>query len=207
MDNPWQKISLSDYENHMSLGSVGQLQAMNRIMREQCSSFPSSEIMLLGAAGGNGLEHIDPTRTTHVYAVDINAEYLKLCSRRFPNLKGILSCLCMDLTDDAAELPHAGLLIANLLIEYIGYGHFQRIVDRVGPKWVSCVIQVDPEDAFVSDSPYLHVFDCLEEIHRSIDADLLREKLAEIDYRSIGKEEFPLPNGKSLLRLDFQAKR
>jgi len=56
----------------------------------------------------------------------------------------------------------------------------------------------------VSDSPNLYVFDGLEEIHRSIDADLLREKLAEIGYRSIGKEEFPLPNGKKLLRLDFQ---
>ncbi len=27
--NPWEEISLSDYENHMSLDSVKQLQAMN----------------------------------------------------------------------------------------------------------------------------------------------------------------------------------
>lgn len=109
------------------------------------------------------------------------------------------------MTDDAEELPHAGLLIANLLIEYIGYGHFRRIVDRVRPKWVSCVIQVDEGENFVSDSPYLHVFDCLDQIHQSIDGGMLREGLAEIGYRSIGREEFPLPNGKKLLRLDFQA--
>lgn len=90
MDNPWQEIPLSDYENHMSLVSVGQLQAMNRIMLDQCTAFPSPEIMLLGAAGGNGLEHIDPARTAHVYAVDINAEYLQSCMNRFPNLDGIL---------------------------------------------------------------------------------------------------------------------
>lgn len=196
MDNPWQEIPLSDYENHMSLVSVGQLQAMNRIMLDQCTAFPSPEIMLLGAAGGNGLEHIDPARTAHVYAVDINAEYLQSCMNRFPNLDGILSCLCVDLTDDAEELPHAGLLIANLLIEYIGYGHFWRIVDRVRPKWVSCVIQVDEGENFVSDSPYLHVFDCLDQIHQSIDGAMLREGLSEIGYRSIGKEEFLLPNGK-----------
>ena len=33
--NPWKEISLSDYENHMSLESVHQLQALNRIMKEQ----------------------------------------------------------------------------------------------------------------------------------------------------------------------------
>ncbi len=33
--NPWKEISLSDYENHMSLDSAHQLQALNRIMKEQ----------------------------------------------------------------------------------------------------------------------------------------------------------------------------
>ncbi len=33
--NPWEKISLSDYENHMSLKSVYQLQILNEIMRGQ----------------------------------------------------------------------------------------------------------------------------------------------------------------------------
>lgn len=31
--NPWEEISLSDYENHMRLDSVRQLQTMNRMMR------------------------------------------------------------------------------------------------------------------------------------------------------------------------------
>lgn len=31
MDNPWKEIKLDDYENHMSLDSVKQLQAMNEI--------------------------------------------------------------------------------------------------------------------------------------------------------------------------------
>ena len=30
MSNPWKDISLSDYENHMSLDSVMQLQSMNQ---------------------------------------------------------------------------------------------------------------------------------------------------------------------------------
>ncbi len=30
MSNPWEEVSLKDYENHMSLDSVKQLQIMNR---------------------------------------------------------------------------------------------------------------------------------------------------------------------------------
>ena len=68
--NPWKKIGLSDYENHMSLESVQQLQALNRIMKEQFSNYEllrkktdiheelHGNVMILGVAGGNGLEHI-----------------------------------------------------------------------------------------------------------------------------------------------------
>ncbi len=33
MSNPWEEISLNDYENHMSLDSVKQLQIMNTEVR------------------------------------------------------------------------------------------------------------------------------------------------------------------------------
>ena len=34
MPNPWKEISLDDYEKHMSLDSVRQLQALDPIMEE-----------------------------------------------------------------------------------------------------------------------------------------------------------------------------
>ena len=33
MSNPWESISLTDYENHMRLNSVKQLQTMNEMMK------------------------------------------------------------------------------------------------------------------------------------------------------------------------------
>ena len=57
MPNPWEEISLEDYENHMSLDSVNQLQTMNAIMKEQFSAYAADTAMILGVAGGNGLEH------------------------------------------------------------------------------------------------------------------------------------------------------
>lgn len=58
MKNPWEEISLADYENHMQLDSVMQLQGLNQMMKGQFEAYPVSDVMILGIAGGNGLEHI-----------------------------------------------------------------------------------------------------------------------------------------------------
>ena len=42
MVNPWKEISLSDYENHMSLDSVKQLQSLNRTMKEQFNDYENN---------------------------------------------------------------------------------------------------------------------------------------------------------------------
>lgn len=77
MRNPWEDIRLSDYEKHMSLDSVKQLQAMNDLMKKQLNDYSVSTVMILGVAGGNGLEHIDKSKYHRVYGVDINAAYLE----------------------------------------------------------------------------------------------------------------------------------
>ena len=59
MKNPWEEIELSDYENHMKLDSVKQLQFLNVMMKNQFNSYPIKTVMILGIAGGYGLEHIN----------------------------------------------------------------------------------------------------------------------------------------------------
>ena len=146
MGNPWEEISLDDYENHMSLDSVKQLQTMNSIMKEQFDAYPVNNAMVLGVAGGNGLEHVSREKYHSVYGVDINADYLSAVSKRYANLSNVLKCLKIDLIHDADQLPHAQLLIANLLIEYIGYDAFQKVICKVNPQYVSCVIQINTDD-------------------------------------------------------------
>ena len=207
MKNPWESIRLADYESHMGLDSVGQLQAMNRMMEQQLTAYGTDTAMLLGAAGCNGLEHVTRETYRRVYAVDINDAYLQAVEARYAHLTGVLVCLCLDLTRQADDLPRAALVIANLLIEYIGYPAFCRVLEAVRPEYVSCVIQVNGESVdgtWVSDSPYLHVFDGLEAIHHQIDEAGLRAALGEAGYRPILRAAEGLPNGKSLLRLDFR---
>lgn len=203
MKHPWEEIDLSDYEKHMSLDSVQQLQAMNGMMKEQFYAYPAQSVMILGIAGGNGLEHIDKQVIHKVYGVDINENYLEACVARYPELQGTLETIHIDLTQSAECLPHADLLIANLLIEYIGYDCFQKVVKVVKPRFVSCVIQINTDASFVSDSPYLHVFDRLEEVHCQMEGPALTQAMERIGYQKERHLEKELPNGKKLVRMDF----
>ena len=204
MKNPWQEIPLTDYENHMKLDSVMQLQTMNEMMKDQFNTYPISSLMILGIAGGNGLEHIQKDKFEKLYGVDVNSAYLQEVTFRYPNLKGLLECLCINLIDEANRLPKADMVIANLLIEYIGYECFQKVIQRVNPKYVSCIIQINMEDNWVSDSPYLHVFDKLEQVHHQMGEQALEKSMIEIDYHTIKTLERMLPNGKKLVQIDFE---
>ena len=205
MANPWEEISLSDYENHMSLSSVMQLQAMNHLMKSQFEAYPVKTAMVLGIAGGNGLEHVNTSKYSMVYGIDINTDYLKAVAERYADLGDLLQCIHLNLIEEYDKLPHAELLIANLLIEYIGYDVFVMAVSQVKPAYVCCVIQINTDkDSWVSDSPYLHGFDRLDEVHHQMEPDALCTAMSGIGYRRIMESETPLPNGKSLMRIDFQ---
>ena len=125
MKNPWEEISLTDYENHMKLDSVMQLQAMNEMMKNQFHAYPVSSVAVFGVAGGNGLEYIQKDKFKKVYGIDINSDYLKEVNKRYSELDEILECLCIDLINETDKLPKADMVVANLLIEYFGYECFQ----------------------------------------------------------------------------------
>jgi len=207
MANPWEKIELSDYENHMSLESVYQLQVLNQMMGEQFEACDTDTIMILGIAGGNGLEHIDKNKIKKVYGVDVNQDFLAECKKRYEALGDVLETICADLSDEHLQMPHSGLLVANLLVEYIGYESFQRIVGLVKPSYVSCIIQINTGESFVSDSPYLHAFDCLEEVHHQMEEKSLTDCMSQIGYGLKQTTEQFLPNGKKFVRLDYIARK
>ncbi|MDE6627575.1 MAG: methyltransferase type 11 [Lachnospiraceae bacterium] len=204
MANPWEEISLSDYENHMKLDSVMQLQNMNQMMKGQFNAYPVSSVMILGIAGGNGLEHIDRKKFQKIYGIDINEKYLRAVKERYTDISDILECIQLNLIEETNKLPKAELLVANLLIEYIGYDCFQKTVEQVQPKYVSCIIQINVDDSWVSDSPYIHAFDDLDKVHHQMEENSLVQTLKDIGYKRIAQIENPLPNGKKLVQLDFE---
>lgn len=204
MANPWEEISLSDYENHMKLDSVMQLQTLNTMMKGQLTVYPVNSVMILGVAGGNGLEYIDRNKFQKVYGIDINEEYLEAVRERYADISDILECIQLNLREETDRLPQAELLVANLLIEYIGYDCFQKAVEQAQPKYVSCVIQINADDSWVSDSPYIHAFDALYKVRHQMEENVLIQTLKDVGYELIAKKETPLPNGKKFVQLDFE---
>ncbi len=63
------------------------------------------------------------------------SENLKDTVKETQQKSDVLKCLKIDLINDADQLAGAQLLIANLLIEYIGYDPFQRVVCKVNPEY------------------------------------------------------------------------
>ncbi len=205
MVNPWKKIHLSDYENHMSLDSVKQLQSLNLIMKDQLSDYDVHTVMIMGIAGGNGLEHITNEKYQKVYGIDINEEFLRSTSERYKSLADILVCLNIDIVTETDKLPEAELLIANLLVEYVGYEAFTKALEKVKPQYVSCVVQINGDTTqWVSDSPYIHAFDELDSVHHQMEENELTLAMKDVGYKLISKTKESLPNGKSFVRLDYK---
>lgn len=205
MRNPWEDIKLSDYENHMSLDSVKQLQSMNHTMKSQFDDYDVHSVMVLGIAGGNGLEHISKEKYQKVYGVDINESYLTAVAERYSELSDVLECLKVDIINETDKLPNSDMVIANLFIEYVGYDAFSKAITKVKPHYVSCVLQINESiEQWVSDSPYLHAFDGLDSVHCQMEENALSDAMLKIGYKLIWNESDSLPNGKSLVRLDYE---
>ena len=149
-------------------------------------------------------KRFDESKIKKVYGVDVNRDFLTECEKRYAHLEGTFEAVCADLLSEDLQLPSAELVVANLLVEYIGYECFEKVIGQVKPKYVSCIIQINTGDTFVSDSPYLHAFDCLGEVHHQMEETALTESMQRIGYvpgRILLRE---LPNGKKFIRLDFE---
>ena len=98
--------------------------------------------------------------------------------------------------------PHCVLLIANLLVEYIGYTRFQTLAKQSSAV-IRVVILQDFAEGFVSNSPDFPSFAALNTIHEQLQEVELTRSMLSIDYSLSKRTLSPLPNGKALLRLDY----
>jgi predicted RNA methylase len=208
MQNAWLGVPISDYEAHMSFEGVEQLQALNQILSEQLDAFDTESVMILGITGGNGLEHIDTAKIKEIIGIDINPEYLAVCKERHAELGTKLRLMNMDVTSAEAILPHADLVIANMFLEYVNLHDFARKLIAAEPVYFSCTYQQEKTSGiqFVSSSPYADVFDDVSELHSTVAADEVKREMSEIGMALTGTTEYPLPNGKAFVRLDFAQK-
>ena len=70
-EHPWLGIDLDVYERHMTDASVSQIQRLREITEDQLVTHTPRTVGILGVAGGNGLDVIDPTAVDTVYGFDM----------------------------------------------------------------------------------------------------------------------------------------
>lgn len=204
-EHPWLGIDLDVYERHMSDPGVGQLQRLREITSEQLSAHRARTIGILGIAGGNGLDLIDPHSVDGVYGYDINARYLAACAARYRSAFGDRLHLRETELDRTVRIEPVELLIANLLVEYVGVSEFGAFVaaNHVAVGRLSCVVQRSERAGFVSATRDTSAFDGLAAVSSDVDPERLASELDDAGFLNTLTREYSLPNGKSLIRQDF----
>jgi len=205
-EHPWRGIDLDVYERHMADSRVGQLQRLRDITGEQLAAYPSRAVGVLGVAGGNGLDLIDPQSTDAVYGYDINPGYLDACEARYRDALGDRLHLIETSIDRSVRIEPVDLIIANLIVEYVGAEEFVAFAAANARSIgvLSCVIQRNDAAGFVSSTDHSSSFDGLASVSSDIDPEALTSAMSDAGFAALGRCECPLPNGKALVRQDFQ---
>ncbi len=120
--NPWLEIPLADYERHMSAPAVAQAEMLADVLRGLAERYRPRSLAVLGTAGGNGLDGIDPRVTERVVAVDIHPEYLETCGARHAARFAEFEPVHCDLNMGApfaepVELVYAALILESLDVD------------------------------------------------------------------------------------------
>src|SRR5581483_11213619 len=119
--DPWLNIPLDDYEAHMNAHAVGQLRVLSELFAEALASCRPESLAILGIAGGNGLEHVDPSVTRRVVGIDINPDYLDTLRQRH-GARLNLELHCCDLAQQSLMAEPVQLVHAALIFEHAGAG-------------------------------------------------------------------------------------
>ncbi len=141
-DNPWADLPLERYELHMS--EVMQDGPLAELFAEALAFCRPRSVAILGIAGGNGLDRIDPALTTRIVGVDINRSYLSCVNQRCGHLPG-LELHQLDLAAEPALFATVELVHAGLIFEHAGTRRcLDTAVSLVGPGGHLSVVLQEP---------------------------------------------------------------
>lgn len=117
--NPWLTVPLEDYEGHMDSPGVRQLAVLATLFARVLTLLRPRSVAVLGVAGGNGLNHIDPAVSQRVVGVDVHPDYLAEVGRRYP-APFPLELHCLNLATQRVDFAPVQLVHAALIFEHAG---------------------------------------------------------------------------------------
>jgi len=161
-------------------------------------SFRPASVAILGVAGGNGLDCVDPAVTHRICGIDINAEYLAATRQRYAALTG-LELHCLDLAEQQVNFLPVDLVHAALIFEHAGLEScLDNAIRLVAPGGVLSVVLQLPSttEPAVGNSSVASV-----QAHRNsfhfVDVEAFTQELARRGFHLEHTTTRPLPSGKS----------
>jgi len=196
--NPWLALPLGDYEGHMQSPDVDQLVPLSDLFSDVLRRHRPASVAILGIAGGNGLEHVDPSVTGRVVGLDVNPQYLDVTRRRFPDLRA-LELHCADLAEATPAVPPVALVHAAMVFEHAGTGLcLDNALSLVAPGGVlSTVLQLPSESAGAVGVTPFPSMETLASHFAFVDPVHLQRTLAERGWTLVHQRRLPLPSGKA----------
>jgi len=117
--NPWLTIALADYEGHMESPEVDQSALLSELFGATLTRHRPRSLVVLGCAGGNGFDQIDPVVTERIFAIDINPAYTAETFKRYQSRLPGLRALTLDVQTEAVPASPVDLVHAGLVLEYV----------------------------------------------------------------------------------------
>jgi SAM-dependent methyltransferase len=131
--NPWSVVQATDYERHMGAEGMDQLGPLSALFQEVVLAAQPDRLLVVGCATGNGLEHVDPTVTRRVVAVDVNLQYLGIARQRFFHLGPRLELYNADITTFRSLPASFDLIHVALVFEYL----YPEVLVRRLAEWLA----------------------------------------------------------------------
>ncbi|MHC1739267.1 MAG: class I SAM-dependent methyltransferase [Ignavibacteriaceae bacterium] len=203
MNNPWLNISLEDYEKHMSLSSIAQAQYLSSFFQISLTLYHPKSVAILGCAGGNGLEKINPEITQRVVCVDINPAFVRTAEERYNSVTGNTEFLCGDISSGEIIFSSVELIFASLLFEYVDIDSALENIGKLICKdgKLAVVLQVpNPDIPEVSPSPYKSL-EILSEVFSFVTPEKFIGACESKGFNLILRNKTKLNSGKEFIEL------
>ena len=191
----------------MSLPAIGQAQMLADQLALLIERERPTSIAIVGCAGGNGLDRIEPGQMERIVAVDINPTYIKAVRIRHTRRLAHLELYCDDIQSTSLQFKPVDMIYAALLFEYVDVGvalaSLQRHC-RPGGLLATLIQLAHRDHDVVSPSPYKSL-NLLASVMKLIAPAELARLAVATGFTVAERELIELPSGKQFSLQTFRA--
>lgn len=208
MTNPWLKINLSDYENHMAMPAIAQTQYLAGLFENLLEKFSPESVAVIGCAGGNGLEKINSEKVKRIVCVEINPDFLSAAEDRYGKKFDDCEFRRADISSPGIDFAPVDFIFSPLVFEYTDPDKALANISRLtvpGGNFAT-VLQLPNENIpEVSPSPYT-TLNTLSEIFSFVRPEEMKRVATANGFDPLKEKITTLNSGKSFCELSFRKK-